>query len=218
MRVFSRRLLALVLVLAPAVTLACVNGVRIEKSTVVRQIAKAEAQLAEGKYQAVVTTLNVAFQRDGVRQAPPQFAEVHKAQALAAIAVVRSGDTVTMDGNALARLRSARAKSAKPKTKQHLVWAFKQLMDYTQTTKNAPQAVSWLAEAQVASGVIEPAYSALTGLAKSDLLTDAHGWLTLARLRSAKEDAKGAQAALTRCTAMAKDASICTLGPGLGGS
>jgi hypothetical protein len=215
MSFFSRRLLALFLVFTPAAALACVNGVRIEKSMVVKQIAKAEGQLAAGDYRGVIQSLDRAFEREGVRYAPPVFAEVSKAKALAAIAVVRSGDTLKFDGNAHAR--SARTRSA-PKKQGQLVWAFKQLMDYTKTTKNAPQSVSWLAEAQVASGVIEPAFKALTQLAKDDLLTDGHGWLTLAQLRNAKEDAKGAQAALTRCKAMAKDASICTLGPGLGGS
>lgn len=223
-----RHLLALLLLLTPAVSLACVNGVRLSKSAVVKSIAKAEALIADGKYNQALKTLNNAFERDGIKNAPPRFAEVHKAQALAAIAIVRSGDTAIIDDNARARaMQKARAraaqkglKSARPKakTQSNLPWAFKELMEYAKHTQQAPQAVSWLAEAQVASGVIEPAFTALNGLAKDDLLTDAHGWLTLARLRDAKEDAAGAKAALTRCKAMAKDASICTVGPGLGGS
>lgn len=204
----------------PSVGSACVNGVRIDTDMVVKAIAKAEGQLAIGKYAAVLHTLDAALPR-GVKSTNPDNPAVAKARAVAAIAIVRSGDTLPLKRQPVPRSIGAKgaksAKSAKPK-QNNLVWALGELIGYAETAKNSPIAVSWRAEAQIAGGIIDPAFKALDGLAKADLMPDAHGWLALAKIRTSKADTSGAATALTRCKAMAVDATVCTIGPGLGGS
>lgn len=200
----------------PGAGVACVNGVRVDTDHVVKAIAKAEGQLTAGKHEAAVRTLDAALPKGVLSTAAhPRYPAVAKARALAAIAVVRSGDTIQLKRQPLARARGL--KSARPR-QQHMAWALRELIEYAQTAKNSPVAVSWRAEAQIAGGIIDPAFQALTGLAKADLMPDAHGWLALAKIRTSKADAAGATQALTRCKAMAADAKICTVGPGLGGS
>lgn len=53
----------------------------------------------------------------------------------------------------------------------------------------------------------------LTGLFKSDLIVDAAGFTTLARLRKQDGDAAGAQAAMERCKAVAKQPGVCNDAP-----
>ena len=201
----------------PSAGVACVNGVRVDTDMVVKAIAKAEGQLAMGKYAAVVHTLNEALPR-GVQStsSSPRYPAVAKARALAAIAIVRSGDTLALRRKPVPR--SLGAKSAKAAKHNNLPWALGELIGYAKAAKNSPVAVAWRAEAQLAGGIIDPAFQALEGLAKADLMPDAYGWLTLAKIRTSKADAAGTATALTRCKAMAADAKVCTVGPGLGGS
>jgi predicted Zn-dependent protease len=54
------------------------------------------------------------------------------------------------------------------------------------------------------------ARSLLEQLAKADLIVDAEGYATLARLRKQAGDGEGATAALARCTSMTKKAEVCS--------
>ena len=127
--------LGLLLTLSSA-GVACVNGVRIDTDEVVKAIAKAEAQLAQGKYAAMIPTLDDALPR-GVRSTDPHpsYPAVGKARALAAIAVVRSGDTVQLMRRAAPRARRRGMKSAAPK-QQNLAWALGELTRYSEVAKN----------------------------------------------------------------------------------
>lgn len=214
---FIRSLIAAALVAAPAAALACVNAVRLSNDKIVGQIDVATKKLADGDYPGAIIAVRQGFPR-GVKGAPSeakQFPAVLKAQATVAIAVVRSGDLVPVDGNAFARARNAKGAPVKA---GDLAWATERLTKWQARNPDDPARKAWLAEAQAASGQTAAARATLEALAKADLLSDAASWGVLAALRGQAGDAAGAKAAMTRCRATAGKPIVCGADPGLGGS
>lgn len=75
-----------------------------------------------------------------------------------------------------------------------------------------PYTIARMAEAQTAGKKdLDAAMAALTDLEKRDVMPDAEGWATLARLHDMKADAASRDRALARCKQIAKRAEVCAI-------
>lgn len=212
------RSLILASLLLSGSALACVNAIRLSNDEIVAQINAATKLLDKGDYKGAVDAITEAFP-DGLKNAPltsKKYPEVFKAVALTAIAVVRSGDTVGIQQTLV--IRRGITKAAAPAKAGELGWAVERLGEWLARAPDDPVRKAWLAEAQAAAGKATAAQATLEALAKADLLSEAASWRVLAELRGKAGDAAGAQAAMTRCKALAGAAPICAGDPGLGGS
>jgi hypothetical protein len=119
-------------------------------------------------------------------------------------------DDLEVDDAAVSqRLRIARA-TAWIRTGQSTL-GVRQLRRLIPKSSQDPVHLSRIAEGMAGSKAgAEQALRSLQALAEDDLIPEAHGWASLARLRAARGDAAGAEEAWTRCRAMAKAKSICT--------
>ncbi len=88
-----------------------------------------------------------------------------------------------------------------------------QLLAYQAKQKpDDPYLTARVAEAQTAAKKnLDEALAKLADLEKRDLMPDAEGWATLARLYDQKADAAGRDRALARCKQIAKRAEICAI-------
>lgn len=88
-----------------------------------------------------------------------------------------------------------------------------QILTYQAKQKpDDPYLTARLAEAQTAAKKnLDEALAKLADLEKRDLMPDAEGWATLARLYDGKADAGGRDRALARCKQIAKRAEVCAI-------
>lgn len=180
---------------------ACENGVEIVVDEYTPKIARAEKALADGKsVLAAVGVLQVfpLIKTAKVTQSPL----TGRAMRIMALAAVR------LDG---ALTAGKRWRGTTPEEKAaNLSWAIETLRALAKLHANKPSVETDLGEAlsKVAEHK-EEALKILGKLAAKDLITSAHGYAALARLREAAGDKAGSLVAVKRCEAMAKKVDIC---------
>ncbi len=95
----------------------------------------------------------------------------------------------------------------------HVTIALGMLAQHVKQRPDDPYLVARLAEAQTTAGKnLDEALARLVDLEKRDVMPDAEGWATLARLYDGKGDAAGRERAVARCKQIAKRAEVCAVG------
>lgn len=175
-----------VLLASGPTAIACLNGVERYRVRAMAVVGEVEKLLTAGEAKRALTLLAKKFENeDGYVVSSPQLRT--KIEELYAVARFRAGGKADVEA-AIAVLRS-RLK-VDPKN---------------------PLLAGRLAEAlsHTSSGMKE-SLAMLESLAKQDLIVDAEGFSTLARLRKQTGDITGAASALQRCKATAKHARLCS--------
>ena len=99
-----------------------------------------------------------------------------------------------------------------------MAWAVSSLERLRTLRKNDPAVDTDLGEALAkVDGRQEEARGILQGLADRDLMATPQGYAALGRLQNQAGNASARDAAIQRCTAMAKDAEICKVQSSAGG-
>ncbi len=167
----------------------------------VQGLANAEKALRDGKVadsaQAVVRmfpeirTINPG--KDGM---------LGRAQRTLAVALVRTDGAIELDPTWRAKTPEQRA--------QNVAWAVSSLERLRTQRKNDPAVDTDLGEALAkVDGRQEEARGILQSLSDRDLMATPQGYAALGRLQNQAGNAAARDAAVQRCTAMAKDAEIC---------
>lgn len=189
---------------APASASACENGVEIEVDYNTPRIARAEKALNEGKYTlAAVGVLQVfpSIKSTAVTSSPL----AGRAAKIIALAAVRTGGELTAGKH----FRGGTPEDSAA----NLRWAVDTLRALNKLYKNKPALETDLGEAlSMVAEHKDEALAILSRLASKDLITSAHGFAALARLRDAAGDKGGSEEAARRCEAIAKKPGICRAG------
>lgn len=168
---------------------ACLNAVEMSRKQANRLAMAAEKELAAGNPRQARNLLMTVLGSKEPYDLPTPALE-HKLVQLYAIACMRVGNQAAV---------------------KHSVEVFRE------QSKDAPKDPALkvrLAEAlSHQAPASKEALSILEPLEKKDLIVDAEGYATLARLRKASGDSQGAEAALVRCRAMTKLGSVCSDAP-----
>jgi len=187
------------------------NGVEVDPDVDYRPqgIDQAEKQMLNGKYlEAASTVIRVM---PHVRQLDPKRSKiVERAQRVLALATARSDGTMKF-GALVPTYAQGDWHGDSAKTREaNLKWAVAQLRDVNTLHDENPAAQTDLAEAMAhLDETKDEALALLEKLAKRDLLASPEAYAALAALRSEKGDGTGQELALSRCKAMAGDATIC---------
>lgn len=180
----------------PAVGSACINEVQIETNQAVRIVAKADKALQRGKYKRAARLAVRVLDRTSVKVE-------RRARMILALAVIRSGGSVGYkEGKRLPALYGdAGLKDAARQLQRGI----------DKHGFDEPRWQAGLAEAKAARGDAKGALVILEDLAARDLLPDAHSFAVLARLRAAKGDVAGRDAAAERCRALGGKKAMCAV-------
>lgn len=166
---------------APSAAFPCGNAVMLETNEAAKLVARAEADLQEGRYQRALSRLHHGDVE--VNSQPLQ----------------KRIDLVT----STAMLRLGQVTNA--------AWAFDALSQrHPDDALIATRLAETLSRLGTQAGDTK-ALSILESLEKRDLVADEHGFLALAKLRDRSGDTEGRDRALTRCRAVAKEASFCSV-------
>jgi hypothetical protein len=187
--------------LAESTAGACENGVRIAVDTETPRIARAEKALNEGQFTLAAVGVLQVFPH--IRSAPAANGSLtSRALRIMALASVRTDGALTA-GDAW-RGTTAEEKSA------NVEWAITTLRALNKLRAKSPSLQTDLGEALAkVSKHHDEALKLLGGLADKDLITSAHGYAALAKLRETAGDKTGRDAAMKRCEAMAKSPGVC---------
>ena len=212
MKIVKAAVLALALVPAALITTtahdanACGMSVRLDptpqKPSPVQEIARAEKSLEAGQNLAAAKAVLGTFPRIRVATAGGNPLET-RALRVFALAVVRSDGDIT-------EKKAGVASQAEWTKTANLEWAAQSLREIDQKRPNDPtvqadlgEALSKLPRSQGEALVV------LQRLADKDLMGSPHAYAALAKLRSARGDSAGAEAATKRCEEMSRSPSVC---------
>jgi hypothetical protein len=135
---------------------------------------------------------------------------ISRAQRVLAVATARKGGKLDIAAQLPRELHESWLGADVSERQENLAWSVAALEKVSAVKKNDAVVESELAEAMAKTDAHRAAgKKKLEELANKDLLTSPEGWAELAELRKGAGDAKGSEAAATRCRAMAKDAAIC---------
>lgn len=185
---------------------ACGMSIRMDrtpqKPTPVQEIARAEKALESGQNLVAAKAVLGNFPRVREVTAGANPLET-RALRVFALAVVRS--------NGVVNEKTARVGSKVEWTPgANLEWAVQAIREINAKRVNDPTVQADLGEAlsKLPHGQSE-ALAILQNLAQKDLMGSPHAYAALAKLRSDKGDAVGAEAALKRCEEMSKTPGVC---------
>lgn len=167
---------------------ACMNSVRLSLNEERRFVARAEQLLSGGHAREAFAMLDRRERSEGLTSS--DLALTRKAFLLYAVASVRVGSGGEVEYG-LDWLQKEHKKTPG---------------DVLLTVRLAEALSRFPAKAAEALGLLEP-------LAKKDLIVDADGFATLARLRKQTGDETGAKGAVEACLKIAKQASVCSAEP-----
>jgi hypothetical protein len=185
---------------------ACGMSVRLDptpqKPTPVQEIARAEKALESGQNLAASQAILGTFPRIRNATAGQNPLET-RALRVFALALVRSDGTADEK-----KARVAVVGEWLPKS--NLEWAVQSLREIDQKRPNDPTVQADLGEAlsRLPHGQAE-SMKILQALAQKDLMGSPHAYAALAKLKTEKGDAAGAEAAVKRCEEMSKTPGIC---------
>ena len=180
---------------------ACENGVQIVIDTRTPLIARAEKALNDGQFTPAAVGVMQVFPK--IKNAPATSSPLTaRGLRIMAVAIARTEGALSVGGVFNGATPDERA--------ANLDWAITTLRDLSKLRPHVPFLRTDLGEAlsKVPKHHAE-ALKVLSELADKDLITGAHGYAALARLREASGDKAGGDAALKRCEAIAKKTSIC---------
>lgn len=197
-------LLAAAVPAAPSAAHACGDVFVPEIDHRIQGLATAEHTLREGNTVAAAQSIVRMFPE--IRSINPgKDGMLGRAQRTLAIALVRTDGAIDLDV-------TWRGRTAEQK-KKNLAWAVTALERARQQKPNDPSVETDLAEALAKiDDRRDEARRTLQSLADRDLVASPQGYAALARLQKEAGDDKARDLAVQRCTAMAKDASICKVG------
>jgi hypothetical protein len=179
---------------------ACYNGDerRLERRT--QALVAAEQALRSGDYAAAAThALSV---NSNLLHANESLPLAGRALRVLALVTVRTGGLWPSHGKLSAKDSAERAR--------HLDWAVSKLRRRQIADLGHPGKLSDLGEALAARPALhEEALGILEHLASRDLITSAHGYAALGRLRAAKGDSQGSEHAFERCRKLSELQGVC---------
>jgi len=185
---------------------ACGMSIRMDstpqKPTPVQEIARAEKALENGQNLVAAKAVLANFPRVRSVTAGANPLET-RALRVFALAVVRSNGAVNEKSAGVAG-RSEWTPTA------NLEWAVQSIREIDAKRPNDPTVQADLGEAlsKLPHGQKE-AIEILQKLAEKDLMGSPHAYAALAKLRTAKGDLGGAEAAIKRCEEMSKTPGVC---------
>lgn len=197
------RLLAAVCFIVPVAiaggskeAVACGESIAFEVDPNVLLLSQAESALQSGKPRSAAVDALKVF--PNIKSAKPGSSVLlPRAQRIVALAIVRTDGLLTAG-----KVFSA---SNSDERRQNLEWATATLRRLSITKKNNPSADTDLGEAlSCLPETQSEGLAVLDKLARKDLVTSAHGYAALARLRKAAGDEDGSAAALKKYEAIAK--------------
>lgn len=170
-------------------------------------VARAEKALDDGDLLLATRSLELAdYAKSDDAGLELRYTAVH-----AKLLVRRNSPDVDQERNpALPAVRDRTPEQQALKRQEDLALAGNALRSVADKRHRSPRALTDLAEAlALHPNHRQEAKRILEDLAKRDLVTSAHGWAALARLRHAAADADATQAALTRCRQMSARPQVC---------
>jgi len=175
----------------------------------IQGLANAEKALRDGKVAASAQSIVRMFPE--IRTINPgKDGMLGRAQRTLAIALVRTDGAIDLDPTWRAKTPEQRA--------QNIAWAVSSLERLRTQRKNDPAVDTDLGEALAkVDGRQEEARGILQSLADRDLMATPQGYAALGRLQHQAGNTAARDAAVQRCTAMAKDAEVCKVSTTPGG-
>jgi predicted Zn-dependent protease len=137
---------------------------------------------------------------------------VARAQRVLAVATIRNDGVLPIGDELPKRIQDTWLGSTAEDQRSNIEWAVASLEKIAEAKKDDPSLQTELAEGLAKLGDTQRARTTLEGLAQKDLIASPEGWAALAKLRGTAGDAAGRQAAMNRCTAMAKQPEMCVAG------
>jgi len=135
---------------------------------------------------------------------------VARAQRVLAVATIRNEGVLPIGDELPKRIQDTWLGETAEDQRTNLEWAVGSLEKIAEEKKDDPALQTEIAEGLAKLGKKEQAKTTLEGLAKKDLISSPEGWAALADLRASAGDDAGKQAAMKRCTAMAKEPEMCS--------
>jgi predicted Zn-dependent protease len=143
---------------------------------------------------------------------PDKAKIVARAQRVLAVATIRNDGVLPLGDELPKRIQDTWLGSTAEDQRSNIEWAVASLEKIAEAKKDDPSLQTELAEGLAKLGDTQRARTTLEGLAQKDLIASPEGWAALAKLRGTAGDAAGKQAAMNRCTAMAKQPEMCAAG------
>lgn len=173
-------------------------------------IARAEKMLDEGKYDdAAASIIRMMPHIKGFTNITRESL-ISRAQRVLAVSTARKGGKLDIAAQIPEELHASWLGAEPGEREENLAWSVAALEKVSSVKKNDAVVESELAEAMAKTDAHRAeGKKKLEQLADKDLLTSPEGWAELAELRKGAGDQKGSAAAVNRCRAMAKDASVC---------
>ena len=175
----------------------------------IQGLANAEKTMNDGKIVAAAQSIVRMFPE--IRTINPgKDGMLQRAQRTLAVSLVRTDGAIDLDPTWRGKTPEQRAKN--------VAWAVSALERLRQQRQNDPSVDTDLGEALAkVDGRHDEARGLLQGLADRDLVSTPEGYATLGKLQDEAGNATARDAAVKRCTAMAKDSSICQAAKASGG-
>jgi hypothetical protein len=180
----------------PAEAVACGESIAFEVDPNVILLSNAENALTNGKPRAAALDAIKVFPKIKTLAAGASPL-LPRAQRIVAMAIIRTDGLLTAGKEFQA--------STSDERRGNLEWAVATLRRLNVAKKNNPSAETDLGEAlSKLPETQSEALATLDKLARKDLVTSAHGYAALAKLRKAAGDAEGHEAAMKKYEALAK--------------
>lgn len=180
----------------PGEATACGGSIAFEVDPNVLLLSQAETNLNSGKPRAAALDTLKVFPK--IKTLKPGSSHLlPRAQRILAMAIVRTDGLLTAGKEFSASNADER--------RANLEWAVATLRRLSAAKKNNPAAETDLGEALARLPETQSeALASLDKLARKDLVTSAHGYAALAKLRKAAGDAEGSDAAMKKYEALAR--------------
>jgi hypothetical protein len=173
-------------------------------------IARAEKMLEEGKYDDAAASIIRMMPHIKGFTTITRESLISRAQRVLAVATARKGGKLDIQNQLPEYLHESWLGQEASDREANLAWSVAALEKVAAVKKSDAVVESELAEAMAKSNAHRAAgKKKLEELANKDLLTSPEGWAELAELRKGSGDRQGSDAAIHRCRAMAKDATVC---------
>jgi hypothetical protein len=171
-------------------------------------VGQAEKKIEDGKLQSAAGMIIRAMPH--IKTLDPNKAKiVARAQRVLAVATIRNDGVLPIGDELPKRIQETWLGGTAEDQRVNLEWAVGSLEKIAESKQDDPALQTELAEGLAKLGKTESAKTTLEGLAKKDLISSPEGWAALAELRATAGDEAGKQAAMKRCSAMAKQPEMC---------